>query len=218
MVRGLSGRQRRLLELIEEGIQTTGAVPPLRTLGERMDGISPSAVHLQLAALARKGYLRWPRGRPQQIEMLRRPPAPETAAGEAPGPWAIPVVGTIAAGHPIDAFEAPDGHVLVDPARVRSGRRAQRDDLFALRVNGDSMVDACIQDGDVVVVRRQETAADGETVVALIRGAQATLKRFYRDASKVRLQPANSYYPALTFDMPGDVAVQGVVVGVVRYC
>jgi repressor LexA len=219
MVRGLSGRQQQLLDLIDEGIRVRGSVPTLRELGERMGGISPSAVHLQLGALAKKGVLRWPRGRPREIEVLRRGAARAGRVGTEPegaatGPLAVPVVGTIAAGPTLDAREAPDGHVLVEPGQFRSGPGG-REDLFALRVRGDSMVDACIQDGDLVVIRRQDTAADGETVVALLEGEQVTLKRFYREAERVRLQPANPYYPAI---FAKDVRIQGIVVGVVRYC
>jgi repressor LexA len=212
MARGLSARQRQLLRLVQAGLASGGEAPTLRALGEAMGGVTPSAVHLQLDALARKGYLRWPRGRPRQVELLR--PAEDTPS---PGPalWRVPIVGTIAAGRPIDAFETPDGDVLLDPARLRSGSGAGRAELFALRVQGDSMVDACIQDGDVVVVRRQTAAENGQTVVALLEGEQATLKRFYREGSLVRLQPANPYYPAI---YAKEVQVQGLVVGVVRYC
>jgi repressor LexA len=207
-MRGLSPRQRQVLTLLEEGIERDGEAPTLRTLGERLGGVSPAAVHLQLSALARKGYLRWPRGRPRDIELLQ--PA---EAIPALGILRVPVVGTIAAGEPIEAFEAPDGYVSVELGQLRAPRSPAP--LYALRVRGDSMVDACIQDGDLVIVRRQSTAHDGETVVALLEGQHATLKRFYREADCVRLVPANPYYPAIRAK---DVAIQGAVVGVVRYC
>jgi repressor LexA len=128
------------------------------------------------------------------------------------GLWRVPVVGTIAAGAPIDAFEEPEEFVVVEGERVRGG--AAGASLFALRVRGDSMVDACIQDGDVVVVRRQDTAAEGDTVVALLDGERATLKRFYRLPDRIRLAPANPYYPDIFAE---DVRIQGKVVGVLRY-
>ena len=210
MARGLSARQRQVLEVIADGIRCRGEAPTLRELGARLGGVSPPAVHLQLSALARKGYLRWPRGRPRQIELLQ-PGDPLPAASL----WRVPVVGTIAAGQPIDAFEAPEGHVTIDAAAFSGGRADGQRALYALRVRGDSMVDACIQDGDLVIVRRQSVAADGDVVVALLEGEQATLKRFYREPGRVRLQPANPYYPTI---YARDVAIQGRVVGVIRYC
>jgi repressor LexA len=210
MALGLSARQRQVLDAVGEGIRRTGEAPTLRELGARLGGMTPAAVHLHLSALARKGYLRWPRGRPRQIELLQ--PAQSLPAL---GLIRVPIVGTIAAGEPIDALETPEGHVVIDSGRLPAADGDGRPALFALRVRGDSMVDACIQDGDVVVVHRQSVADDGDTVVALLEGDQATLKRVYREAGRVRLQPANPYYPAIYAQ---QVAIQGRVVGVVRYC
>jgi repressor LexA len=207
-MRGLSARQRQVLALLAEGIKRDGEAPTLRDLGAMLGGMTPAAVHLHLDALARKGYLRWPRGRPREIELLQ--PA---EAIPSLGLCRVPIVGTIAAGEPIEAFEAPDGHVTVEVGHLRTGRATAA--LYALRVRGDSMVDACIQDGDLVIVRRQAIAHDGETVVALLEGQQATLKRLFREPDCVRLVPANPYYPAIR---ARDVAIQGTVVGVVRYC
>lgn len=208
MVRELSPRQREVLSTVGEEVRRTGRAPTLKTLGTLLGGLSPAAVHLQLTALAKKGYLRWPPGRPRDVELLQ-------PAQAVPGLdlWRVPVVGTIAAGAPIDAFEAPEGYVLIEGTRLRGG--AAGASLFALRVAGDSMVDACIQDGDVVIVRRQESATDGDTVVALLDGERATLKRIYREPGRVRLSPANPYYPDIYAQ---EVQVQGMVVGVVRYC
>src|SRR5262245_24334921 len=178
MTRELSPRQRQVLTLVTEEVRRRGRAPSLRDLGQRLGGLSPAAVHLLLDALAQKGYLRWPRGRPQEVELLQPARALPTL-----GLWRVPVVGTIAAGAPIDAFEEPEDFVVVEGERVRGG--AAGASLFALRVRGDSMVDACIQDGDVVVVRRQDTAAEGDTVVALLDGERATLKRFYRQPDRI---------------------------------
>lgn len=208
MVRELSARQRQVLTTVTQEVRRTGRAPTLKALGDLLGGLSPAAVHLQLVALAKKGYLRWPRGRPQALELLQ--PAKALPALDL---WRVPVVGAIAAGAPIDAFEAPEGYVMVEGARIAGG--AGGASLFALRVEGDSMVDACIQDGDVVIARRQATATDGDTVVALLDGERATLKRFYREAGRVRLAPANPYYPDIYAE---EVQVQGKVVGVVRYC
>ncbi|MGH2367664.1 MAG: transcriptional repressor LexA [Chloroflexota bacterium] len=208
----MSARQRQVLVLVSRAVRQRGTAPTLRELGEALGGVSPAAVHLHLEALAKKGYLRRRPGRPRQIELLQ----PVEAVPGA-GAWRVPIVGTIAAGEPIDAFEAPEGHVLLETGRLGGGAAsaATGDSLYALRVKGDSMVDACIQDGDVVIVRRQTTAEDGDTVVALLEGEQATLKRFYREPGRVRLAPANRYYPNI---YAKEVQLQGKVVGVVRYC
>jgi repressor LexA len=208
--RKLSARQRQVLTLVSEAIRRDGQAPTLRELGALLGGLTPPAVHLQLAALARKGYLRWPRGRPRELELLQ-PAEPIPALGLV----RVPIVGTIAAGEPIDAYETPDGYVLLESAHLRAGLGSPAQPLYALRVKGDSMVDACIQDGDLVVVRQQATAEDGEPVVALLDGERATLKRLYREPGRVRLEPANPYYPAIYAQ---QVEVQGKVVGVVRYC
>lgn len=210
MSRGLSERQQQVLALLAAHLRQSGRAPALRELGEQLGGVSAAAVHLQLAALAHKGYLRWPPGRPREVELLH-PSQSLTGLGL----WRVPVVGTIAAGAPIDAAEVPEGYVVVEAAQVHAGAGEQERSLYALRVKGDSMVDACIQDGDVVVVRRQSTAEDGDTVVALLEGERTTLKRLYHEAGRIRLEPANPYYPALYVT---DVRIQGKVVGVVRYC
>jgi repressor LexA len=118
----------------------------------------------------------------------------------------LPLVGHIAAGAPIEAIENPDvvdlGSMFTSPAGV-----------FALRVRGDSMIDEQIRDGDLVVAERRETARDGETVVALLDDGEATLKKFYRDGNRVRLQPANPAYSPIYVD---HVHIQGVVIGVLR--
>jgi repressor LexA len=213
MAREVSERQRQLLALLRESIRQQGRAPSLRELGERLGGVSPAGVHLQLRALAEKGLVRWPRGRPRLLELTT--PAEEVRRPDEAALWRVPIVGSIAAGRPIEAYESPEGSVLVERRHLRMRPPAHGADLFALRVKGDSMVDACIQDGDIVVVRRQATADDGDTVVALLDGEQATLKRFFREAGRVRLMPANPYYPPI---YAKEVQIQGKVVGVVRYC
>lgn len=235
MARRLSRRQAELLALVHGYVLRDGKIPSLRELGEQLGGMSAPAIHFGLGALARKGYVRWPPGRPHLIQVLDTEAAPGEAASSevdvppypaagpdvvsdaypVPGMYRVPVVGKIAAGTPIEAWETPGDHVLVDTAvlRLRSGDVEQG--IYALRVQGDSMVDACIRDGDLVIVRRQDTAQDGDTVVALLDGEQATLKRFYREADRVRLAPANAYYPNI---YATNIRIQGKVLGVIRTC
>ena len=210
VARELTARQRQVLGLVADRLRRNGRGPGLAELGEALGGLSPAAVHLQLAALAKKGYLRWPRGRPQEMELLH---PSESLPGL--GLWRVPVVGTIAAGAPIDAFEAPEEFVLVESRHLGRAGALAAGTVFALRVQGDSMVDACIQDGDVVIVRRQTTAEDGDTVVALLEGERATLKRFFREPGGIRLEPANPYYPPI---YTKEVQLQGKVLGVLRFC
>jgi|SRR5581483_7807794 repressor LexA len=212
-MRGLTTRQREVLAALAEAAGPGGELPTLRELGERLGGITPAAVHLHLAALARKGYVTWPRGRPRRAR-LAAPAQPAQGAPPAARAWRVPVLGTIAAGRPIEAHQVPEDYVLVDRARL-SAQGGDPRALYALRVRGDSMVDACIQDGDLVIVRAQQTARDGDTVVALLDGDQVTLKRFYREAGQIKLVPANPYYPAI---FAKEVKIQGKVVGVVRFC
>lgn len=212
-MRGLTTRQREVLAALAEAAGPGGELPTLRELGERLGGITPAAVHLHLAALARKGYVTWPRGRPRRARLAALA-QPARGAPPAARAWRVPVLGTIAAGRPIEAHQVPEDYVLVDRARL-SAQGGDPRALYALRVRGDSMVDACIQDGDLVIVRAQQTAGDGDTVVALLDGDQVTLKRFYREAGQIKLVPANPYYPAI---FAKEVKIQGKVVGVVRFC
>lgn len=209
-MRGLTARQREVLAALAEVAGPGGELPTLRELGERLGGITPAAVHLHLVALARKGYVVWPRGRPRRARLT----APAPGGPPASQALRVPVLGTIAAGRPIEAHQVAEDYVLVDRARI-SAQRGDERALYALRVRGDSMVDACIQDGDLVIVRAQATANDGDTVVALLDGDQATLKRLYREAGQIKLVPANPYYPVI---FAKEVKIQGKVVGVVRFC
>jgi repressor LexA len=207
-MRGLSQRQKRILQFIRDHQSEHGYPPTIREIGNAADISSTSVVDYNLRVLQREGLIRRDRevsrglglaGIEQQLE------PPRLAR--------VPVVGSIAAGEPIEAFEGEHESLEFSAQLVPDG-------CFALRVKGKSMIEDLIDDGDIVVIRPQQTAQNGDIVVALLnnQGAQdsvATLKRFYRERNHVRLQPANATMDPILVD-PTDLQVQGKVVAVMR--
>lgn len=196
----LTAREREKLEWVKTFIREHGMPPTVREIGAAF-GIKSSTVFEILASLQRKGHLR--RG-----DLGARSLIVEGMDRSRAGVVEVPVVGCIAAGRPIEAIEDDRGTVAVAKDLIQ-GRK-----VFALKVAGDSMVEAGILDGDYVVVRQQETADDGDIVVAII-GEEATLKRFHRVKNGVRLDPANRVFSPITI-RSGDFKIQGKVVAVQR--
>ena len=198
---GLTTRQRRILDFIALTVRERGYPPTVREIGEAVGLTSSSSVHAQLANLERRGLLH------------KDPTKPRAMALEAPRleGVAIPLLGRIAAGAPVLAEQHVEEYLTVPMGFVDGAEH------FALRVAGDSMIGAGIFDSDVVVVRRQDDAADGDIVVALLPGPaedEATVKRLRRSGSKVTLVPEN---PALEpFDMDPQGRILGKVVAVLR--
>lgn len=199
----LTGRQKQIWDFLVEYLDGHGYPPTVREIGEAVGLASPSTVHAHLANLERAGLLRRDRTKPRALELIGR----EVAAS----PESLPLLGEIAAGGPLLADENVEEYVPVPEMLSRGGAD------FLLRVKGDSMVDCGILDGDVVVVRRQDTARDGEIVVALAgddeSADEATVKRFYREGDRVRLQPENR---AMEPIYARHVQILGKVVGVFR--
>ncbi|RJL34444.1 transcriptional repressor LexA [Bailinhaonella thermotolerans] len=211
---GLTVRQRRVLEVIRDSVERRGYPPSMREIGEAVGLTSTSSVSHQLSALQRKGFLRRDPHRPRAVEV--RLPGEPALAGNAeaedgavgrPAAAYVPVVGRIAAGGPILAEEAIEDVFALPKQLVGEGT------LFLLKVQGDSMIDAAIADGDWVVVRQQPVADNGDIVAALIDG-EATVKTFKRkDDGHVWLLPHNPAYDPI----PGDEAsILGRVVAVLR--
>lgn len=199
----LTPRQRETLDWVKGFIRKNGMPPTVREIGGAFD-IKSSTVFELLKALERKGYLR--RG-----DLGARSLIVEKGSGRSELRKAgieVPVVGCIAAGQPIEAIEDDRGAVVVGQ-NMLLGRAG-----FALKVEGESMIDDGVLDGDYVVVRKQDTAENGDMVVALIED-EATLKRFYRERGGVRLEPANKRMKAIRV-RDGEFRIQGKVVGVVR--
>ncbi|MEW6426649.1 MAG: transcriptional repressor LexA [Thermodesulfobacteriota bacterium] len=199
----LSQRQQRLLSYLESNI-AEGKTPSLRQAAADL-GVSHAAIAQLLDALAGKGYLRR-EGRYSRAIRLLRPQHSRPAGGQG---QEVPVVGRIRAGLPLYAQQEYDGSVLVD------GRLFRGKGLFALRVQGDSMRDAGILAGDLVICEPRQYAASGEIVVALVHGDEATVKRFFLHADHVELRPENPRYPKMKLAF-GDILVQGRVIGVLR--
>ena len=200
----LTKRQQEIFEFIKRYSARTGYPPTVRDIGKAVGLASSSTVHAHLANLEKIGLLRRDPSKPRAIELLDK--AVDAAKSVVSGDRGLPLVGQVAAGQPILAEENIEDYVQVP--EIAGGEEGG----FVLTVRGDSMVDAGILDGDYVVVRKQETAADGEIVVALV-GEEATVKRFFKEADHVRLQPENSTMEPIR---TRDVSIVGRVVGVFR--
>ena len=198
----LTRRQREIYDFICEFVESNGYSPSLEEIGSRFGLASVATVHKHVQHLVAKGFLRKAWNRSRSLEPV--PPSAEE------GGSAVPLLGTVAAGHPIEAIEQGGESIGVPMEMV--GRPGQ---TFALRVRGDSMIEDQICDGDVVVIERRDEARKGETVVALVGGDEATLKRFYRRGERVELVPANSSMQPI--EVPAsDVQIRGVVRGLMR--
>jgi repressor LexA len=207
-------RKRKILDYIAAMLRATGVPPSVREIARAVGLASTSAVHHHLKALEEDGYLE--RGDASQSRMLRFTPkaalalglasemTPQSAAREA---HMLPVIGEIAAGGPIEAYQVVGDYQAVPEMLAPSG------DAYLLRVRGDSMIEALIADGDYVVIRPQQTARNGDIVVAQVEENAVTLKRFFKEDGRVRLQPANPAYPPQYYDA---VRIQGKLIGVIR--
>ncbi|MEX1208401.1 MAG: transcriptional repressor LexA [Acidimicrobiia bacterium] len=201
----ISDRQKQILELIHETVQRRGYPPSVREIGEAVGLSSPSTVHSHLSALVEGGYLRRDATKPRAIEVidtggygeLRRAPVRD-----------VPLVGRIAAGSPMLAEEDIE-EIFPLPTEL-----VGNEPVIMLRVQGDSMINAGIFDGDLVVVRRQPDARNGELVAALINGEEATVKRFRREGDRVLLIAENPAYEPIV--LTAGVEIVGKVVAVLR--
>jgi repressor LexA len=193
----LTKRQREIYEYLKEHIHSKGYAPSIVEIGKRFDLSSPATVHKHLSHLEEKGLIRKQHNLSRAIEVVEEPSLSQE----------YPVLGHIAAGKPIEVMDHREVVALLPDASDK--------DIFVLRVKGNSMIEDHIKDGDYVIVERRDVAENGETVVALIDNDRATLKRFYRENGRVRLQPAHpDMKPIIVRE--GDFAIQGVVVGVLR--
>lgn len=198
----LTRRQNDILAFLQEHIADHGYAPSFEEIAEHFGFQSLATVHEHLSNLERKGYIRRAFNESRSIEVL--PPKGTAIATE------IPVLGRVAAGTPIEAVMHSESLAVPDEMLPARGPN------YALQVQGDSMVDAHIIDGDYVVVHGRQAAENGEMVIALINGSEATVKKFYREAGGwIRLQPANATMRPMRFQ-ERDVLIQGVVVGVIR--
>ena len=196
----LTKRQREILDFLNEFIDQHGYAPSLEEIGRRFGLSSLATVHKHLTNLQDKGFIKRAWNRSRSVELV--PTHVGTRAVD------LPLLGRVAAGAPIEAVVSNETVAVPDDL---VGKR----DTYALRVHGESMIDEQIRDGDIVIVEDRKTAENGETVIALLHGADVTLKKFYRDNGRIRLQPANDKIQPLVVDA-NQVRIQGVVVGVMR--
>ncbi|HXE58029.1 MAG TPA: transcriptional repressor LexA [Gemmatimonadales bacterium] len=198
----LTKRQSEILDFLKRHIAEHGYAPSFEEIAEHFGFQSLATVHEHLTNLERKGYIHRHYNESRAIELL--PPKGQAGATE------IPLLGSVAAGTPIESLMHQETIAVPDSLLPRRGPN------FALRVKGDSMIDEHIMDGDFVIVHGKQTADNGEMVIALVNGSEATVKKFYRETGGwIRLQPANPTMQPMRFQ-ERDVLIQGVVVGVIR--
>ncbi len=206
-------RKQKILDFIAATLRARGYPPSVREIALAVGLASTSAVHHHLQVLEKEGYLE--RGAAQSRAIRLTPTAalrlglsselmPQAVAAES---HVLPVIGEIAAGGPIEAYQEASESLAVPEMLAPSG------DAYVLRVRGDSMIDAHIQDGDYVLIRPQQTARDGDIVVAQVEENAVTLKQFFKERGRVRLQPANANYQPQYYQ---DVRIQGKLIGVIR--
>jgi repressor LexA len=202
----LSKRQQDILSFIKDEVKKKGYPPSVREIGEAVGLASSSTVHGHLARLESKGLIRRDPTKPRAIEILeidQDTPTPKYSVVN------VPVVGRVTAGQPITAIENVEEYFPLPDTLVPS-----EEQVFMLEVMGDSMIDAGILDGDYVIVKQQQTANNGEIVVAMTEEDEATVKRFFKEKDFIRLQPEN---PTMEPIMLRNVSILGKVIGVYRH-
>lgn len=224
----LTKKQLELLQFIHDRVGETGVPPSFDEMKSALDLASKSGIHRLIKALEERGYIRRLPNRARAVEIVKMPELmPSRGAGFSPkvieggktksvpvpandaGGISIPVMGRIAAGSPISAIQQQTNEVVVSPDLIAKGEH------YALEVKGDSMIEAGILDGDTVIIRRGESAAPGEIVVALVDDEEATLKTFRRDKGMIALEAANPEHPTRIYEQ-SRVKVQGKLAGLIR--
>ena len=200
----VTARQRQVYEFISRYMQTNNQPPTIAEIGKQFQMTSPASVHSILSALEREGLIKRIPNVSRGIELVKVDK--QESGGDE---FEIPLLGLVAAGQPIEAILA---HETVSAPKNMIGRGR----MFALRVRGDSMIEENIQDNDIIIVSSQQTAENGQMVVALIDGNYATVKKFYREPDFIRLEPANPQFKPIFIKTPERIQIQGVVRGLIR--
>ncbi len=198
----VTARQRQVYDFISRFVEVNKQPPTIAEIGRQFKMSSSASVHSILSALEHEGLIKRIPHVSRGIEIIRQ----ERSGGDE---FELPLLGLVAAGQPIEAVLS---HQTVAVPRDMVGRGR----MFALQVRGDSMIDENIQDGDVIIIASQQTAENGQVVVALIDGSYATVKKFYREPDFIRLEPANPQFKPIFIKTPERLQIQGVVRGLIR--
>ncbi len=196
-------KQRQILGFIKQYIELNGSAPTLKQIAEAIGVSSLATVHEHLQSLEAKGLIKRKQGKVRSIELVEGDTSLEKGEN-----FNAPILGYIAAGLPIEAYTDPNASMNIPASFVSGSKRT-----YVLQVRGESMIEDGIRDGDNVIVEQTEHAKDGDVVVALLDNGMATLKRFYKEATRIRLQPANSTMQPIFVK---NVRIQGRVVGLIR--
>lgn len=196
-------RQGQILDFIKQHIQSSGSAPTLRQIADAIGVSSLATVHEHLTALENKGLIKRKPGKTRSIDLVRTKEQDLADIG-----LDVPILGFIAAGAPIEPYTDPNATVSISPSFVTGKKR-----VYVLKVRGESMIEEQIRDGDYVVVEQSDNAKNGDIVVALLDNGMATLKRFFKEATRIRLEPANAKMSPIFVK---NVRIQGKVVGLIR--
>jgi repressor LexA len=196
-------KQKQILEYLHQFIQANGFAPTLRQIADAINVNSLATVHEHLQTLEAKGLIKRKHGRTRSIDLINKK-ADFTTEREIE----VPILGFIAAGAPIEPHTDPNASINIAPSFVSGKKR-----VYVLQVRGESMIEEQIRDGDYVIVEETEIAKNGQIVVALLENGMATLKRYFKEATRIRLEPANS---AMAPIFAKNVTIQGRVVGLIR--
>lgn len=195
-------KQKQIIDFIKQFIQSHGSAPTLRQIADAIGVSSLATVHEHLETLEAKGLLKRSHGKSRTMELT------QVSTGFVAEGFEAPILGFVAAGAPIEPYTDPNATMNI-PAGFVSGKKR----TYVLQVRGQSMIEDHINDGDYVILEQTETAVDGDIIVALLDNGMATLKRFFKEATRIRLQPANSSMQPIFVK---NVRIQGKVVGLVR--
>jgi repressor LexA len=195
-------KQGQILDYIKQHIQAYGSAPTLRQIANAIGVSSLATVHEHLAALEEKGLIKRKFGKSRSIQLINED------VDFSPEGVEVSILGFIAAGAPIEPYTDPNATISIPPAFIQNQKR-----VYVLQVRGESMIEEQIRDGDYVVVEQSEIARDGDIVVALLDNGMATLKRYFKEETRIRLEPANSKMSPIFVK---NVRIQGKVVGLIR--
>jgi len=200
----LTGRQNYILQVLKQLIAENGYPPTVREIGEKAHLSSPATIHFHLKKLEEKGYIKKNDNKNRTIEIL----VPNEYLEKEESVIDVPLLGKVTAGTPIEAIEMPDEYFSI-PANLIT----TKNEVFTLRVSGESMINVGIYDGDIIIVERRNTARNGETVVAMNEDNEATVKTFYKEKDHIRLQPENDTMEPIILK---DCTILGKVIGLYR--